>query len=167
MVGARRPVGASDISDVEAAGDVVRLPAPLEQQLEAIVENAIGSTPLVQTLAEPISEDDPAERVVVTGIGIVSPVGLNLETFWENIAAGRSGIDHYTLIPNFRAYPSQIGGEVKDFDPRAYMDFKEARRMSRMSQFGVAAARMAFDDSGLKFDPQGDEAAVVMGVGGT
>lgn len=167
MVRARPARGTANVSNAGFSDDLVRLPAPLEQQLEAIVEEAIGDTPLVQTLADPILDEDPTTRIVVTGIGILSPVGLNLQSFWENISAGRSGIDLYTLIPNFRAYPSQIGGEVKGFDPRTYMDFKEARRMSRMSQFAVATARMAFDDAGLKLDPQSDEAAVVMGVGST
>src|SRR3954469_18699904 len=127
--------------------DDLILPAPLEQQLEAIVENVIG----VATLPLPALEDDRAadQRIVITGMGVVSPIGNELETFWDSLSHGRSGIDTYTLIPNFRAYPSQIGGEVKGFEPRNYIEVKEARRMSRMTQFGVAAARMALDDSGL------------------
>ncbi len=95
------------------------------------------------------------QRVVITGMGVVSPVGIGIEPFWDGISSGRSGIDTYTFIPNFRAYPSQIGGEVKDFDPRNYMDFKEARRMSRMSQFAVAAARMALKIRGCRSTASG------------
>ena len=149
----------------DLADDMIRLPAPLEQQLEAIVEEALGSAPLVQTLVAPLDEEDAHQRIVVTGIGVVSPVGNDLATFWESISAGRSGIERFTLIPNYRAYPCQIGAEVKDFDPRNYIEFKEARRMSRMSQFSVAAARMALDDSGLVIDHQTDDIGVVMGVG--
>lgn len=147
--------------------DKVILPPPLEQQLEAIVENAIGSTPLVEPLPEALVDTNADQRVVVTGIGVVSPVGNDLQTFWEGVSAGRSGIDLYTLIPNFRAYPSQIGGEVKEWDPRRYMDAKDARRMSRMSQFGIAAARMAWEDAALPPGIPTDEVAVVMGVGST
>ncbi len=147
--------------------DDVVLPPPLEQQLEAIVEDVIGAAPLVEPLVELRDDEGADQRVVVTGMGVVSPVGLDLQSFWDNISAGRSGIDRFTLIPNYRAYPSQIGGEVKGFEPHNYMDFKEARRMSRMSQFGVAAARMALDDSGLTLEQRNHEAAVVMGCGST
>ncbi len=129
--------------------------------------DATGGAPLVETLTQLDIDANADQRVVITGIGVVSPVGIGVGPFWDGISSGRSGIDTYTFIPNFRAYPSQIGGEVKDFDPRNYMDFKEARRMSRMSQFAVAAARMAFEDSRLSLDGIGDDVAVVMGVGST
>ncbi|CAA9251268.1 MAG: 3-oxoacyl-[acyl-carrier-protein] synthase, KASII, partial [uncultured Chloroflexia bacterium] len=145
--------------------ELVRLPAPLEQQLEEIVISVTGGAPLVETLPQLELDANASQRIVITGMGVVSPVGLGVPAFWDSISSGRSGIDHYTFIPNFRAYPSQIGGEVKDFDPRAYMDFKEARRMSRMSQFAVAAARMALEDSKLVVDGIADDVAVVMGVG--
>ncbi|HZB96881.1 MAG TPA: beta-ketoacyl-ACP synthase II [Herpetosiphonaceae bacterium] len=153
---------------VAALGDEpVILPAPLEQQLEAIVEDVIGDEPLVQPLPQLIDERSADQRVVVTGIGVVSPVGIGLDQFWDGISHGRSGIDYFTQIPNFRAYPSQIGAEVKGFEPREFIDFKEARRMSRMTQFAVASARMALEDSGLGPDRPGDDIAVVIGCGGT
>src|SRR5687767_5411596 len=117
----------------ESRSESVVLPAPLEQQIEEIVEEVIGDAPLADPLLQPLEEMPAGLRVVVTGIGIVSPAGIGLQTFWESISHGRSGVDHYTMIPNFRAYPSQIGAEVKGFEPRDYIDFKEARRMSRMS----------------------------------
>ncbi len=154
-------------TDPDLGDEVVRLPAPLEQQLEEIMIDVTGGAPLVETLPQRIDDADAAQRIVVTGMGVVSPVGIGVGPFWDSISAGRSGIDLYTQIPNFRAYPSQIGGEVKDFDARTYMDFKEARRMSRMSQFAVAAARMALEDSRLVLDTIADDVAVVMGVGST
>ena len=93
---------------------------------------------------------------------------ITLETFWDSLSAGRSGIGFNDAIPNYRAYPCQIGGRGRDWDPRSYMDFKEARRMSRTSQFAVAAGRMALDDSGLEVGPDNaDEIGVVMGCGTT
>ena len=146
--------------------ELVILPPPLEQQLEAIVEEVIGHVPLVETLPEIVDDANADRRVVVTGMGVVSSVGIGVQPFWESISSGRSGIDLISMIPNFRAYPSQIASEVKDFEPRDYMDFKEARRMSRMSHFGVAAARMALEDSGMTVTEPGDNIAVVMGCGG-
>ncbi len=87
-------------------------------------------------------------RVVLTGLGAISPLGLTVKEFWDGLVAGRSGI---TRITQFDAsdMPCQIAGEVKGFDPRRYMDFKEARRMSRCSQLAVATAKEALTDAGL------------------
>ena len=82
-------------------------------------------------------------RIVVTGLGIISPVGIGLTTSWSNILAGRSGITKITRFDTSH-FPVHIAGEVKDFDPAKYMDFKEARRRDRFCQMGVAAARMAW-----------------------
>ena len=88
------------------------------------------------------------QRVVITGMGVVTPIGIGKEAFWEALLVGKSGI---TKITRFDAsdYPTQIGGEVKDFDPTAYIDKKEARRMDRVTQFALASATMAIKDSGL------------------
>jgi 3-oxoacyl-[acyl-carrier-protein] synthase II len=90
-------------------------------------------------------------RVVVTGIGIVCPVGSNLEESWRNAKEGKSGIG-----PIQRFDPSELevrfGGEVKDFDPKALFGHREARRMDRVTQFAMAAAAEAVRDSGLKMD---------------
>jgi 3-oxoacyl-[acyl-carrier-protein] synthase II len=144
------------------------LPAPLEEQLETIVEEVIGDAPLTQP-EHAILDDTPADRrIVVTGIGVVSPVGNTLETFWETLAAGRSGITYNEQVPNYRNYPCHTAGVVRDFDPRTFMDFKEARRMSRAAQFGVAAGRMALEDAGIKVRPDdADEIGVVIGSGTT
>ena len=103
-------------------------------------------------------------RVVITGMGMLSPLGNTVEESWENMIAGRSGI---TRITQFDAgeLPTQIAGEVKNFVPRDYMDFKEARRMSRASQLAVAAARMAVADAGLPEQvPDPDRTGVLVGT---
>jgi len=90
-------------------------------------------------------------RVVVTGMGALTPLGNDVEAFWQGCVEGRSGIDWITLFDN-SAYPVKVDGEVRGFDPQDYMDRKEARRMARFSQLSVAAARMAIEDAGLKLE---------------
>jgi beta-ketoacyl-acyl-carrier-protein synthase II len=107
-------------------------------------------------------------RVVITGMGMISPLGHSVAESWDNLLAGRSGI---TRITQFDAseFPCQIAGEVKDFSARDYMDFKEARRMSRASQLTVAAAGMALADAGLPeqaSDPDRTGVLVGTAVGG-
>jgi 3-oxoacyl-[acyl-carrier-protein] synthase II len=109
---------------------------------------------------------DPARRAVVTGIGAITPIGNDTPTFWSNLVAGVSGVARITSYD-----PSneevQIAAEVKDFDPRTYIDFKAARRMSRFSQLAVAAAAQAIADSGLEItDANRDDIAVVVNTGG-
>jgi 3-oxoacyl-[acyl-carrier-protein] synthase II len=109
---------------------------------------------------------DPGRRAVVTGMGTISPIGNDVPTFWSNLTAGISG------VARIAAYdPSneevQIAAEVKDFEPRDYMDFKQARRMSRFSQLAVASAAQAIADSGLEIsDANRNEIAVVVNTGG-
>ena len=81
-------------------------------------------------------------RALVTGVGAITPIGLTVHDFWQNLTAGVSGV---TRITRFDAsdLPVQIAAEVKDFEPGKYMDSKGARRMSRFSQLAVAAARLA------------------------
>lgn len=88
-------------------------------------------------------------KVVVTGIGVVSPVGIGIDRFWESLAGGRSGIRRISRFDP-AGLSSQIAGEVIDFDPLLYMNGPSANRMDRFSQFGIAAAMMALEDSGLK-----------------
>lgn len=90
-------------------------------------------------------------RVVVTGMGAVSPLGNTAEEMWTRAIAGESGIRRLTLVDP-SAYPCQVGGEVLDFDATRYMDRKDARRMARFAQLGVAAARQALDDAALDLD---------------
>lgn len=108
-------------------------------------------------------------RVVITGIGLICPVGNDLATAWGNLIAGRSGITRVTAIDT-TGYPSLIGGEVRGFQPEPYFNNpKDARRTDRFTQLGVAAAKQAFQDSGLeldKIDPYRFGAMVGSGIGG-
>lgn len=107
-------------------------------------------------------------RVVVTGIGAVTPLGLDMKTTWEGLVAGRSGIANITLFDPVKM-GTKFAGEVKGFDPTKYMGRKEARRMDRFAQLSVAAAKQAIEDGNLKVDAgnQGDIAVVVgSGIGG-
>ena len=102
-------------------------------------------------------------RVVVTGMSVLSSIGVGRDVFWDSLTSGKSGVGRITVF-DASDFPSQIAGEVKDFKPDLYMDKKDARRMDRFSQFGVAAARMAIDDSGLKITEHcSDEIGVAIG----
>jgi 3-oxoacyl-[acyl-carrier-protein] synthase II len=150
---------------LEPVGDPI-LPEPLEHQLEAIVEEKLAEEPLPELMLA--ADDDAHRRIVVTGMGVISPLGHTIDIFWDNLINGRSGIIYNELVPNHRAYPSHIAGIVRNFEPQQYMNFKEARRMSRAVQFGVAAARLALDDSGLQVTTANrDEIGVVLGCGST
>jgi len=110
----------------------------------------------------------PSGRVVVTGLGAVTPLGSSIETFWPRLLAGESGIDRISLIDP-TPYTTQIGGEVKDFDAADWMDKKEARRVDRVIAFAVAAATQALRDSGIELTEEVRESTGVMigsGVGG-
>jgi len=107
-------------------------------------------------------------RVVITGMGMLSPLGNSVEESWDNLLSGRSGIGPITQF-DASEFPTRIAGEVKNFVARDHMDFKEARRMSRASQLAVAAARMALADAGLpEMVPEPERAGVLVGtaVGG-
>jgi 3-oxoacyl-[acyl-carrier-protein] synthase II len=108
-------------------------------------------------------------RIVITGVGALTPIGLTAEDTWQSLLAGRSGIDRIGSL-DLSECSCQIGGELKDFDPRAYLGAKEARRMARFSQLAVIAAQMALDDAGLALDAdEKEDAGVVLGtaIGGT
>ena len=94
-----------------------------------------------------------ARRVVVTGMGALTPIGNSVGEFWQGCLEGRSGVGWITLCDSTN-YAVKIDAEVKNFDPTDFMDRKEARRMARFSQFSVAAARMAIEDSGLRLDQE-------------
>jgi len=91
-------------------------------------------------------------EVVVTGLGIVSPVASELGRFWEGIKNGQSGIARVESVENIDQYPVQIGGEIRDLDVERFLDKKEARKMDPFAIWGMAAAIMAIEDSGLDVD---------------
>jgi 3-oxoacyl-[acyl-carrier-protein] synthase II len=109
---------------------------------------------------------DPARRAVVTGLGAITPIGNDVPTFWRNLTGGVSGVAEITHFDP-TGHEVRIAAEVKGFEPRDWMDFKQARRMSRFSQLAVAAARQAIDDAGLSIGEHNrDDVAVVVNTGG-
>ncbi|CDX02756.1 3-oxoacyl-[acyl-carrier-protein] synthase 2 [Desulfitobacterium hafniense] len=108
------------------------------------------------------------QRAVITGMGVVSPVGSNLETFWNSLITGQSRIDFVTRF-DVGDMPTKVAGEIKDFEPTDWLDRKESRHMDRFTQLAMAAAKMAVRDSGLNLDQVNKERAsciVGTGVGG-
>ena len=109
---------------------------------------------------------DPARRAVVTGLGAITPIGNDPEAFWQNLLAGTSGVGPITTYDP-AGEEVRIAAEVKGFDPATWMDFKQARRMSRFSQFAVAAAAQAIENGGLEItDANRDEIGVIVNTGG-
>jgi 3-oxoacyl-[acyl-carrier-protein] synthase II len=104
-------------------------------------------------------------RVVVTGMGAISPVGIGAETMWEALCRGQSGIGPITSF-DASGFHTTIAGEVRDFAPEDFLDRKEVRKTDRFTQFAVAASQLALDDSGLKITPAlAEEFGVVIGSG--
>jgi 3-oxoacyl-[acyl-carrier-protein] synthase II len=104
-------------------------------------------------------------RAVITGMGVVSPVGNNLEEFWNNLIEGKSGIGLLTRFDTTNL-PTKVAGEVKNFEPTDWISKKESRHMDRFAQFAIAAAKMALQHSGLDLEKVDKErAGVVMGCG--
>lgn len=104
-------------------------------------------------------------RVVVTGIGAVTPLGNDAHTLWENIVAGKSGIDFITRVDK-DAFPVHVGAEMKDFDATKYMERKDARKMDLFTQYAVAASKMAVEDADLVIDESNaDRVGVWIGCG--
>lgn len=109
--------------------------------------------------------DERDDRVVVTGMGLVTPCGIGVKDTWDNLTAGRSGIGRITAF-DASQFAVRIAGEVKNFDPLAYISKKHSRESGRFTQFSLAAALMAAKDAGLELtEEESDEAACVMGVG--
>ena len=104
-------------------------------------------------------------RVVVTGIGAVTPLGNDAKTLWENIVAGKSGIDYITKVDK-EQFPVHVAGEIKDFHPQKYIDKKELRKMDLFTQYAVSAAKMAVEDANLVIDDSNaDRVGVWIGCG--
>ena len=116
----------------------------------------------------PAAARPPEERLVITGIGPVTPIGVGVDAFWEGLTSGRSGA---RVVPQLveAGLKVQIAADLPDFRPADYMDNKSARRMARFSQLGVAAARLAVEDAGLDLaahDPERVAAVINTGGGG-
>jgi len=104
-------------------------------------------------------------RVVVTGLGLITPLGIGVGPTWKALCEGQSGIGRITRFDP-TGYPSQIAGEVKGFDPAAFIEKKEIKKMDTFIQFAVGASQMAVDDAGLKVAPEeSDRVGVYIGAG--
>ncbi len=104
-------------------------------------------------------------RVVVTGLGIMSPLGLEVDRFWENLISGKSGVSRIDRF-DVEKIASKIAAQIRDFEPENYIDFKQAKRMDRFSQFAVAATLNAIKDSGFKINSNSEnEVGVYIGSG--
>lgn len=107
-------------------------------------------------------------RVVITGLGAVTPIGIGKDEFWKGLLEGRNGIEKITRFDPTE-YGAQIAGEVKDFEPADFIDKKEAKRMDRYAQFAVAAAKMAIEDAKLDLEKENKERIgtyIGAGIGG-
>jgi 3-oxoacyl-[acyl-carrier-protein] synthase II len=107
-------------------------------------------------------------RVVVTGVGLVSPLGVGTDVTWQGMLAGRSGIGPITLFDPAR-YSTRFAGEVTGFDPLTWIDKKDVKKCGRFIQFAIAATMMAMEQSGLRIGPENDERVGVLigsGIGG-
>lgn len=107
-------------------------------------------------------------RVVITGVGVVSPIGIGKDRFWNSLMEGRSGVDRISRFDP-SGFDTQIAAEVRDFDPTDYMERKEVRRNDRFVQFAYAASRMALEDAGFAVTPQNRTRVGVLigsGIGG-
>ena len=119
-------------------------------------------------MAEPANANlNGRRRVVITGLGTVTPLGNDVETTWENLIAGKSGAAKITAF-DASDYPVTFACELKDFDPKQWMDHKQARRMDRFAQMITAAARQAEADSGLDVTAEAERigASIATGIGG-
>src|SRR5512134_3628453 len=104
-------------------------------------------------------------RVVVTGVGMITPVGNDTETTWEGLINGKSGIGPITQFED-KAIPCQIAGEVKGFEPETYIEPKEIKKMDRFIHLALGASQMAMDTAGLKITPETtDRIGVMVGAG--
>lgn len=126
---------------------------------------------MAERAPQPSSLERGERRVVITGLGAITPLGNDVATFWDGLVAGRSGIDRLASFDPSNV-PSQVGGEIKDFDAEAYMDRKDARRHDRYVHYAWAASAQALADAGLP-SPYTDDAEaeragaiVATGIGG-
>jgi 3-oxoacyl-[acyl-carrier-protein] synthase II len=149
--------GISEFSEEESAEEF------LEKAERALLSaKAKGGEKIL--LHSVIKKEEP-KRCVITGIGILTPIGIGKDAFWQNLSSGRSGIDRITQF-DVTNMPVKIAGEVKDFDPLDFMDRKSVKRSDRATQFAIAASQQAIADSQLSLDREKkDEIQVIIGAG--
>jgi len=104
-------------------------------------------------------------RVVITGMGVITPLGLSINSFWQSLVQGQSGIDRISRF-DVSGFSTQVAAEVRDFDPQEYMERKEAKRMDRFAQFAMASTQLAIKDSGIEAqDLASTRTGVLVGTG--
>lgn len=154
------------------------LPSGGRQALKEILDALENPTPddrlrramkRLQVALREIGLDDvlPRRRVVITGMGAITPLGHSVDETWDRLVKGESGVDYVTRV-DVSDLPTRIAAEVKDFEPTAFgIERKDARRMARASQYALAAAHQAVQDAGVEdhLSREGDRAGVVMGTG--
>jgi 3-oxoacyl-[acyl-carrier-protein] synthase II len=151
-----------DIQQTEAVTTVVE--KQIDELLKGIVKKEKAGV-LPKTRAKREHKEKKKRRVVITGMGAVTPLGLTVDEYWKGLLEGRSGIAKATLC-DLSSLSCQIVGEVKGFDPKNYMEYKDTRRMARFSQFAVASARMAIEDAKLDISKENqDQLGVILGNG--
>jgi 3-oxoacyl-[acyl-carrier-protein] synthase II len=152
-----------DIQQTEAVTTVVE--KQIDELLKGIVKKEKADV-LPKTRTKRERKDKKGKRrVVITGMGAVTPLGLTVDEYWKGLLEGRSGIAKATLC-DLSSLSCQIVGEVKGFDPKNYMEYKDTRRMARFSQFAVASARMAIEDAKLDISKENqDQMGVILGNG--
>ncbi len=113
-----------------------------------------------------MKNSEQRRSVVVTGMGLLTPLGIGVEKNWEALTAGRSGIGPITRFPGIEHYPTRIAGQVPDFRAQDFIEPKEIKKISLFIQYGMAAAEMAMQHSGLKIAPEeAPRVGVIIGVG--
>ena len=118
----------------------------------------------LETMEQTEQTEQTMPRVVITGMGLVTPLGNDVATTWENLRAGKSGVGPITRF-DASQHEVRIAAEVKDFDPTTVMDRKEARRTDRFTHFAVSATRQAVSDSGLDIASMPDDVGTLIGSG--
>lgn len=109
--------------------------------------------------------ENSANRVVVTGLGVITSLGIGIDKFWESLIAGRSGIDHVRSF-DVSNFPTKIAGEINDFNPAEYLDSKSVKRCDKFVHYAVAGSKLAVSDANIKFnDVDPDRFGVIIGSG--
>lgn len=136
----------------------------VDAEIDQIVSDMMADSPDTQTQRVRVSPEQLNNRVVITGMGVVSSVGVGVDEFWGALTSGSSGITTITLC-DVTGYPTRIAGEVKGWDPAQHLDRKAAQRMSRAGQFAVTAALQAVKDANLHLGEENHDAGVILGTG--
>jgi 3-oxoacyl-[acyl-carrier-protein] synthase II len=137
----------------------------VDEQLDQIVAEMMeDAPPQTQTQRVRVTPEQHNRRVVVTGMGVVSPVGVGLDAYWDALTNGRSGVGLISLFDT-TGYPTRIAGEVKAWKPEEHLDAKAARRMSRAGQFAVTAAQEAVRHAQLPLSEENPDVGVILGTG--